>query len=71
MKLTAKNRAGENKGETKQMRRDGNIPAIFYPPGHPGQSIEVNGVEFNAALRLIAPGHISTTVFEMDLEGKN
>ena len=70
MKLTAKNRAGEVKSETKKMRREGNIPAVFYPPGQMGQSIELSGVEFEAALRQMKPGRLSTTIFELELEGK-
>ena len=70
MKLTAKNRAGETKGETKKMRREGNIPAIYYPPGQTGLSIEVDGVEFETALRHIKPGRLSTTVFDMEIDGK-
>ena len=70
MKLTAKKRAGEVKSETKQMRREGNIPAVFYSPGQTGQLIEVNGVDFDAALRQIKPGHLSTTLFDLDVDGK-
>lgn len=70
MKLTAKKRAGEVKSETKQMRREGNIPAVFYSPGQTGQSIEVNGVEFEAALRKMKPGRLSTTIFELEIDGK-
>lgn len=70
MKLTATKRAGETKGETKKMRREGNIPAVYYPPGQPGLLIEVNGEAFDAALRQIKPGRLSTTVFEMEIDGK-
>lgn len=70
MKLTAKKRAGESKGETKQMRREGKIPAVFYSPGQTGQSIEISNEEFNAVLRSIKPNHLSTTVFELEIEGK-
>lgn len=70
MNLTAKKRAGETKGETKKIRRDGNIPAVFYSPGSPGVPIEIDGTEFQAALRQIKSGRLSTTIFTLDLDGK-
>lgn len=70
MKLTAKKRAGEAKSEIKSMRREGNIPAVFYSPDQAGQPIEVNGVDFEYALRQMKPGHLSTTVFQVEFEGK-
>lgn len=70
MNLTAKKRAEGTKGATKQIRRDGNIPAVFYAPGEPGISIEINGPEFQTMLRTMKPGRLSTTIFILDLEGK-
>ena len=70
MKLTAKKRAGETKGAVKQARRAGSIPAVFYSPGKPGQSIEVDTAQFETALRNIKQGHLSTTVFALELDGK-
>ncbi|NGX26311.1 MAG: 50S ribosomal protein L25 [Chlamydiae bacterium] len=70
MQLTAKKRAGETKGAIKQIRRDGNVPAVFYAPGEPGVSIEVNGPEFQAAMRNIKQGRLSTTIFTLDVDGK-
>ena len=70
MKLTATKRAGETKGSVKQARRAGKIPAIFYANGQPGQSIEIDGAEFKAALRTIKKNHLSTTVFALDVDGK-
>ncbi|NGX37022.1 MAG: 50S ribosomal protein L25 [Chlamydiae bacterium] len=70
MKLTAKKRVGETKGATKQARRDGSIPAVFYSPGKPGQSIEIDTAQFEAALRSIKQGYLSTTVFSLDLDEK-
>ena len=70
MNLTAKKRAEETKGITKKIRREGNIPAVFYASGETGVSIEIDGPEFQAAMRTIKPGRLSTTVFTLDLEGK-
>lgn len=54
----------------KQLRRAGSIPAVFYAPGDQGQSIEVNGQQFEAALRGVKPGHLATTKFTLDFDGK-
>lgn len=70
MKLTAKARPGKDKGLNSQIRRKGNIPAVLYAAGKGGNSIEVDGIEFNAALRSIQKGHLSTTVFNINLDGK-
>lgn len=70
MKLTAKKREGEGKSALNQIRRAGNIPAVFYAPGQPGQSIEITGSEFEAHLREIKKGTLSTTIFEIELDGK-
>ena len=70
MNLTAKKRAGETKGAIKQARRVGTIPAVFYSPGKPGQSIEIDAAQFEAALRNIKQGHLSTTVFSLEVDGK-
>ncbi|MBS0628849.1 MAG: 50S ribosomal protein L25/general stress protein Ctc [Verrucomicrobia bacterium] len=68
MNLTAKKRTkGKSIG---QIRRDGGIPAVFYSPGDSGHSIEVNGPQFEAALRSIKPGRLATTKFTLDLDGK-
>lgn len=68
MNLTAKKRTGEK--TVNQIRRAGNIPAVFYSPGDPGHSIEVDGQQFEAALRSIKPGHLATTKFTLELDGK-
>jgi len=69
MNLTAKKRAEGAKGKIKQIRREGNIPAVFYSPGSPAQSIEIDGLQFNTALRKIKSGRLATTVFTLELEG--
>lgn len=70
MNLTAKKRAEARKSEMKQMRRDGDIPAVFYAPGQTAESILVNGKEFETALREIQQGLLSTTIFTLNIDGK-
>lgn len=70
MNLTAKKRAENRKSEIKQIRREGNIPGVFYAPGQPAQSIIVDGTEFKTALREIKQGMLSTSVFNLSIDGK-
>lgn len=68
MQLTAKSRAEETKGGIKQMRRRGTIPAVLYSPGKETQSITIDRVELETALRGIKEGMLSTSVFKLDLD---
>lgn len=70
MNLTAKKRAENRKSEIKKIRREGNIPGVFYAPGQPAQSIVVDGVEFKTAMRSIKQGMLSTSVFNLTVDGK-
>lgn len=70
MDLTAKNRTDDRKSAIKQMRREGNIPGIFYAPGKEAQPIEIKGKDFEQALRTIKQGRLATSVFTLDLDGK-
>jgi large subunit ribosomal protein L25 len=65
MKLTVKPRTGEKKSDIKQMRREGEIPAIVYSSKGSPKKIIVSGVEFSAVLREMKPGHLPTTVFTL------
>ncbi len=69
MKLTVTPRGNKTKGETKVIRREGNIPAILYSTERPCEPIIVNGVEFSTHLRALKPGHLSTTIFTLS-DGK-
>jgi len=71
MKLTATVRASTKKSDTKQIRREGKIPAILYSAGHSNQQLILNAAEFSAILRQMKPGHLGTTVFQLHLDGKN
>ncbi len=70
MKLTATVRASTKKSDTKQIRREGKIPAILYSAGHSNQQLILNAAEFSAILRQMKPGHLGTTVFQLHLDGK-
>ena len=71
MNLTASKRAGETKSATKHARREGKIPAVFYSCENPGESIELDALEFDAILRQVKPNHLSTTIFTLKFEGKS
>lgn len=70
MNLTAKKRVEQRKSHTKEIRRKGNIPAIFYAPGQEAVSIEVEGRDFDAALRGIKQGMLATATFNLNIDGK-
>ena len=70
MKLTITKREGKNKSAVKQIRRDGNVPAILYSAGKPCENIVVNGTEFSTVLREMKPGRLSTTIFSLEMDGK-
>lgn len=69
MKLTVKPRIGDKKSDIKQIRREGNIPAIIYSSKGQPKKIIIDGVEFGAVLRGMKPGHLPTTLFTL-VDGK-
>ncbi len=72
MELTISKRSAETKSVNSKIRVEGNIPAILYSGGKPGETIVVNGQEFAALLRHIKPGCLSTTILELqgDFKGQ-
>ncbi|MDF2576689.1 MAG: rplY [Chlamydiales bacterium] len=70
MKLVIKPRTGASKGEVKRIRREGDIPAVLYFKGSDTQNITIAGNAFSQILRAVAPGHLPTTVFTLDIDGK-
>jgi large subunit ribosomal protein L25 len=70
MKLTANVRSSTKKSDTKQIRREGKIPAILYSAGHPNQQLTLDGAEFSAILRGMKQGHLGTTIFHLKMDGK-
>ncbi len=70
MKFTVTARASQKKSDTKQLRREGNIPGIIYAPGKEPEMIVVNGTEYATAMRSIKSGQLPTTVFTLVLGNK-
>ncbi|MBA3957219.1 MAG: 50S ribosomal protein L25/general stress protein Ctc [Parachlamydiaceae bacterium] len=71
MKLQMSKRSAARKSESKAIRRAGNIPAILYTQGKPGETVAVPNGEFQSLLRQVQPGRLSTTVFTLiDENGK-
>ncbi len=67
MKLAIEKRTTE---KTNKLRREGNIPAIIYGDGEKGQLVHLKSDEMKAILRKLQPGHLATTVFELEGAGK-
>lgn len=70
MKLSVFKRTVGKKGETKQLRRTGKIPANLYGREKEPEAIYVNGEEIGAVLRNMKPGLLPTTVFELTGDNK-
>lgn len=71
MKLQVSNRGLQSKGESKRLRRDGKVPAVLYSGGKAGESIFIDGNEFQKYLQTLKKGHLPTTVFSLvNEEGK-
>jgi large subunit ribosomal protein L25 len=68
--LTAELRASTKKSDTKQIRREGKIPAILYSAGQPNVQLTLTKDEMGTILRQMKPGHLGTTVFHLKLDGK-
>ncbi|CAM0117637.1 50S ribosomal protein L25/general stress protein Ctc [Rhabdochlamydiaceae symbiont of Dictyostelium giganteum] len=70
MKLTAHDRLLTKKSVIKQIRREGNIPAILYSVNQANLAVTISGEEMAAILRQMKPGHLGTTVFQLSLNGQ-
>ncbi len=70
MKLNAVERTNKKKSEAERLRRAGAIPAVLYSPGRENVMISVSAQEFQAILRSIKSGHLSTSVFTLVIDGK-
>lgn len=70
MKIKVTKREGKKKSELSQARHEGNIPAVIYGKGITPQNVTVDGADFDAAVREMRKGHLPTTVFEFELDGK-
>jgi|SRR5580700_794590 large subunit ribosomal protein L25 len=63
MKLAVKQRVSEKKKDIKEIRREGNIPAILYSSKAEPVKLVVSGIEFDAVLRKMKPGQLPTSIF--------
>jgi large subunit ribosomal protein L25 len=70
MKLKTTERVHGKKSELNRIRHENDIPAVLYEKEGSNKAITVNGKDFSKALRAIEKGHLSTTVFELDFDGK-
>ena len=70
MKVKISKRAGEKKSELSQLRHQKHVPGVIYGKGREVETVAVDGAEFSAALRHMKKGHLPTTIFELDLDGK-
>lgn len=66
MKLSVTSRKAVKKSESKQLRREGLVPAVIYTKGASSETIAINAKEFSTLLRKVKPGHLATTVFELE-----
>ncbi|MBI3508155.1 MAG: 50S ribosomal protein L25 [Chlamydiia bacterium] len=65
MKFSIAERKAERKADAKRVRREGNIPAVLYSKGRSPHHIALKKEEFQAVLRNLKPGMLSTMVFEL------
>jgi large subunit ribosomal protein L25 len=59
MKLKTQKRSAE--GNIKALRREGFIPAVFYSKSRESENVSVSKAEFDAFMRQLKPGRLSTT----------
>src|SRR5579872_3114792 len=70
MKLSVFKRTVGKKGETKQLRRAGKIPANVYGSQTQPEAISIDGDEVKAILRNLKQGQLPTMVFELHQDAK-
>ncbi|PIZ31629.1 MAG: 50S ribosomal protein L25 [Alphaproteobacteria bacterium CG_4_10_14_0_8_um_filter_53_9] len=65
--IEAKTKAVSGKGPTRELRRQGYVPAVIYGPESDSQAIAISAKDLGRALRA---GHFYTTTQELSLDGK-
>lgn len=70
MKLQLTKRAPGKRSEVNALRRQGNIPAVLYGNGNETETAALKGPEWAALMRALPAGRLSTTVFEINFDGK-
>jgi len=68
MKLAVHKREAGKK--IRQLRREGNIPAILYGRNKAGEPLCIKNEEIQTVIRNMKPGLLATTLFELHGEGK-
>ena len=63
--ITCTTREGTSKGFVRRLRRAGSIPIVVYSKGQMAHIGTVSRAEFEAAMRSIRPGFLTTTMFLM------
>lgn len=66
LKAVKRERAG--KGSSRELRRNGQIPAVIYGDKQPALSI---AVDYKTVYYLIYGGGFKSTVFNIEVDGKN
>lgn len=70
MKLSVFPRTNDKKSDVKKLRREGQVPGVLYGVKKENQNVYFPLDQFQAAVRQIQPGMLSTTVFELNDAGK-
>lgn len=70
-KLEVQLRKEKSRGSLSRLRREGYLPAVLYGKGISSQSIAISEAAFEAHLRLMPKGRLSTTLFHLEGEGIN
>ena len=66
-KLAATVRSGTGKGAARSVRREGKIPGVIYGGGEAPTPITLNYKDLH---KLIYAGHFLTTLFDIEIDGK-
>lgn len=61
MKLNIQKRSAEKGSNINALRREGLIPAVFYSKSRQSENVSVSKAEFDAFMRQLKPGRLSTT----------
>lgn len=71
MKLNYRLRASGRKSDSRSLRCQGAIPAIVYSRGQHSINIAITASDYEALVRNVRPGHLSTQIFTLlDENGK-
>lgn len=70
MKLSVFSRVAGKKSDAKQVRRQGNIPAVLYGGSGAPKNIFIKGSDWLSVLRGVPSQLLATTVFELEEGGQ-